>query len=143
MNLYSAPSSHPLLRGAPNYSADTVLEFSRRSAVSVSKGLAQGPYAMVRGGVRTRDLSIHDQRRYLGATTPHKIDGTHLENHASRLDTKQRDEHMSPHEKQRTKEDIINFIIGLYIYTYTYLIRGFTKLESHKQLYLYLFHAWV
>src|ERR1700733_15889633 len=126
MNLYSAPSSHPLLRGAPNYSADTVLEFSRRRAVSVSKGLAQGPFVVVRGGVRTRDLSIHDQRRYLGATTPHKIDGTHLENHASRLDTKQRDDHMSPHEKQRTKEDIINFIIRLYI-----------------QCAIYLFHAWV
>src|ERR1700733_9353919 len=38
----------------------------------MSKGLAQGPYAMARGGVRTRDLSIHDQRRYLGATAPHK-----------------------------------------------------------------------
>src|ERR1700733_773848 len=131
MNLYSAPSSHPLLRGAPNYSADTVLEFSRRSAVSVSKGLAQGPYAMVRGGVRTRDLSIHDQRRYLGATTPHKIDGSHLEKRRPLLDwmmkdTKQSDDHMSLHEKQRMKEDIVNFIIGLYI-----------------QCAIYLFHAWV
>src|ERR1700733_11411950 len=39
----------------------------------MSKGLAQGPYAIARGGVRTRDLSIHDQRRYLVATAPHYI----------------------------------------------------------------------
>ena len=41
----------------------------------VSKELAQGPYAMARGGVRTRDLSIHDQRRYLEATAPHVATG--------------------------------------------------------------------
>src|SRR3984885_8195360 len=45
---------------------------SQSESSCVSKGLAQGPYAMARGGVRTRDLSIHDQRRYLGATAPHK-----------------------------------------------------------------------
>src|ERR1700733_2792112 len=44
---------------------------SQSESRCVSKGLAQGPYAMARGGVRTRDISIHEQRRYLGATAPH------------------------------------------------------------------------
>src|ERR1700733_10504450 len=66
MNFYSAPSSHPLLRGAPNYSADTVLEFSRRSAVSVSceyiKNLLKVPTQWFEAGfvLATYRSTIHD-----------------------------------------------------------------------------------
>ena len=72
---YTASLSPLLLRGGPDNSPQAgVSEFHAEAqwACVVSKGLAQGPvYAMARGGVRTRDLSIHDQRRYLGATAPH------------------------------------------------------------------------
>ena len=55
-NFYSAPSSPLPLRGAPDYSTDTVSEQLqlpvRRSAqATAGKGLAQGPYAAARAGV--------------------------------------------------------------------------------------------
>ena len=50
---YSASPSPLLLRGAPDYSNDTVSELTRRSATGnniASEGLAQGPYAAARVG---------------------------------------------------------------------------------------------
>ena len=44
-HLYSAPSSPLLLRGAPDYSMDTVSEFhAKRAQTTAGKGLAQGHY---------------------------------------------------------------------------------------------------
>jgi len=49
---FSSASSSPLvglLRGAPDYSSDTVSELTRRSAKeTVSEGLVQGPYVAAR-----------------------------------------------------------------------------------------------
>src|SRR6218665_647404 len=51
-HFYSAPSSPLLLRGAPDYSTDTVSEFQG----TVGKGLAQGPYMAARAGVEPTTL---------------------------------------------------------------------------------------
>src|SRR6218665_4093815 len=48
-HFYSAPSSPLPLRGAPDYSTDTVLEFH-------AEGLAQGPYVTARAGVEPTTL---------------------------------------------------------------------------------------
>ena len=46
---YSAPSSPLLLRGAPDYSTDTVSEFHAEAPqATASEGLAQGPYVAAR-----------------------------------------------------------------------------------------------
>ena len=75
INFYSAPSSHLLLRSAPNTARTLCWSFTpKRSERAVwVKDLLKVPTQWLRGGVRTRDLSIHDQRRYLGATAPHKV----------------------------------------------------------------------
>src|SRR6218665_4004117 len=55
-HFYSTPSSPLLLRGAPDYSTDTV---SCRSAqAAVGKGLAQGPYVAARAGVEPTTLRL-------------------------------------------------------------------------------------
>src|ERR1700733_5484000 len=54
-----------------------------------------------------------------------------------RKDSKQRDDHMNPHEKQRTKEDIINFIIGLYIYIP--ILFGGLQNWNHTNNYIYIY----
>ena len=58
-HFYSAPSSHPLLRGAPDYSTDTVSQFhaeARRQLLG--KGLAQSPYMATRAGVEPTTLRL-------------------------------------------------------------------------------------
>src|SRR6218665_736538 len=60
-HFYSASSSPllGLLRGAPDYSTDTVSWVSRRSAqATASKGLAQGPYVVARAGVEPTTLRL-------------------------------------------------------------------------------------
>src|SRR6218665_2968600 len=61
-HFYSAPSSPLLLRGAPDYSTDTVrrpIGVSRRSAqATAGKGLAQGPYVGARAGVEPTTLRL-------------------------------------------------------------------------------------
>src|SRR6218665_794655 len=58
-HFYSALSSPLLLRGAPDYSTDTVSEFTRRSAqATAGKGLAQGPYVAARAGVEPTTLRL-------------------------------------------------------------------------------------
>src|SRR6218665_997748 len=59
-HFYSAPSSPLLLRGAPDYSTDTVSEFRSAQATvqNVSKGLAQGPYVAARAGVEPTTLRL-------------------------------------------------------------------------------------
>ena len=52
---YSAPSSPLLLRGAPDYSTDTVSEFHAELQV---KDKAQGPYVAAREGVEVEPM--HD-----------------------------------------------------------------------------------
>src|SRR6218665_3612889 len=56
----SAPSRPLLLRGAPDYSTDTVSEFhARRSAqATAGKGLARGPYMAARAGVEPTTLRL-------------------------------------------------------------------------------------
>src|SRR6218665_2507947 len=50
-HIYSASSSPVLLRGAPDYSTDTVSEFhAEASQATVSEGPAQGPYVAARAG---------------------------------------------------------------------------------------------
>src|SRR6218665_3744486 len=56
-HFYSAPSSSLLLRGAPDYSTDTVSEFQAEAHRQlVGKGLAQGPYVTARAGVEPTTL---------------------------------------------------------------------------------------
>src|ERR1700733_3841626 len=51
---------------------------SQSESRCVSKGLAQGPYAMAPGGVRPTDQVIQSQRRYHRATAPHcNVDLSH------------------------------------------------------------------
>src|SRR6218665_1648526 len=59
-HFYSAASSPLLLRGAPDYSTDTVhIGVSRRSAkATADKGLAQGPYMAARAGVEPTALRL-------------------------------------------------------------------------------------
>ena len=45
-----------LLRGALDYSTDTVSEFTRSAQAIVSKELAQGPYVAARAGVEPTTL---------------------------------------------------------------------------------------
>src|SRR6218665_2657781 len=55
----SAPSSSLLLRGAPDYSTDTVSEFHAEAHRQlVGKGLAQGPYVTARAGVEPTTLRL-------------------------------------------------------------------------------------
>src|SRR6218665_1931225 len=58
---YSAPSSPLLLRGAPDYSTDTVSEFHAevpRQLQVGPKGLAQGPYVAARAGIEPTTLRL-------------------------------------------------------------------------------------
>ena len=55
-HFYSAPSSPLLLRGAPDYSTDTVSEF--HAEATAGKGLAQGPYMAARAGVEPTTLRL-------------------------------------------------------------------------------------
>jgi len=57
---YSASSSPLLIRGAPDYSTDTVsIGVSCRSAqATAGKGLAQGPYVAVRARVEPTTLQL-------------------------------------------------------------------------------------
>ena len=59
-HFYSAPSSPLLLRGAPDYSTDTVSEFHAEAhrQATVGKGLAQGPYMAARAGVEPTTLRL-------------------------------------------------------------------------------------
>src|SRR6218665_1143571 len=59
-HFYSASSSHLLLRGAPDYSTDTVSEFhaEAHSQATVGKGLAQGHCMAVRAGVEPTILQF-------------------------------------------------------------------------------------
>src|SRR6218665_2582139 len=58
-HFYSAPSSPLPLRGALEYSTDTSIGVSRRSAqATAGKGLAQGPYATARAGVEPTTLRL-------------------------------------------------------------------------------------
>src|SRR6218665_2237016 len=55
----SAPSSPLLLRDAPDYSTDTVSEFTPQSAqATAGKGLAQSPYVAARAGVEPTTLRL-------------------------------------------------------------------------------------
>ena len=57
---YSASSSPLLLRGAPDYSIDTLLELTREALqATVSEGLAQGPYVAAR--VRFKPATLRTQ----------------------------------------------------------------------------------
>ena len=53
-HFYSAPSSPLLLRGAPDYSTDTVSEFHAEA----HRQLAQGPYMAARAGVEPTTLRL-------------------------------------------------------------------------------------
>src|SRR6218665_2346498 len=54
---YGASSSPLLLRGAPDYSTDTVLEFHAEAPQAIaSEGLAQGPYTETRAGFKPATL---------------------------------------------------------------------------------------
>ena len=54
---YSASSSPLLLRGAPDYSIDTVMELTHQALqATVSEGLAQGPYMAARAGFEPATL---------------------------------------------------------------------------------------
>src|SRR6218665_3865146 len=55
-HFYSAPSSPLLLRGASDYSTDTVLEFHAERLVR--KRLVQGPYVTARAGVEPTTLRL-------------------------------------------------------------------------------------
>src|SRR6218665_2425397 len=58
-HFYSAPSSHLLLRDAPDYSMDTVSEFHAEAPqATAGKGLAQGPYVAARAGVEPTTLRL-------------------------------------------------------------------------------------
>src|SRR6218665_3852986 len=58
-HFYSAPSSPLLLRGAPDYSTETVSEFHAENAqTTAGKGLAQGPYVAARAGVEPTTLRL-------------------------------------------------------------------------------------
>ena len=58
-HFYSASSSPLLLRGAPDYSTDTVSEFHAKALqASTSAGLAQGPYVAARAGVEPTTLRL-------------------------------------------------------------------------------------
>src|SRR6218665_1758333 len=59
-HFYSAPSSPLPLRGAPDYSTDTALEFHAEAhrQLQVKKGLAQGPYVTARAGVEPMTLRL-------------------------------------------------------------------------------------
>src|SRR6218665_2171096 len=60
-HFYSAPSSPLLLRGAPDYSTDTVSEFhaeAHRQLQVTCKGLAQDPYVAARAGVEPTTLRL-------------------------------------------------------------------------------------
>src|SRR6218665_2303681 len=59
-HFYSTSSSPLLLRGAHDYSTDTVSEFHAEThrQSSVSKGLAQGPYMAARAGVEPATLRL-------------------------------------------------------------------------------------
>ena len=59
-HFYSAPSSPLPLRGAPDYSTDTVSEFHAEAhrQQTVGKGLAQGPYVTARAGVEPTTLRL-------------------------------------------------------------------------------------
>src|SRR6218665_2416238 len=58
-HFYSAPSSPLLLRGAPDYSTDTVSEFHAEAHRQLhGKGLAQGPYMAARAGVEPTTLRL-------------------------------------------------------------------------------------
>ena len=64
-NFYSTSSSPLLLRGAHDYSTDTVLEFHAEAPqATVSEGLAQGPYVTARTGFEPATL------RLIGANVP-------------------------------------------------------------------------
>ena len=56
-HFYSTPSSPLLLRGAPDYSTDTVSEFHAEAHRQVQvKDLPQGPYMVARAGVESTTL---------------------------------------------------------------------------------------
>src|SRR6218665_518514 len=57
---YSAPSSPLPLRGAPDYSTDTVSEFHAEAhrQLTAGKGLAQGLYVTARAGVELTTLRL-------------------------------------------------------------------------------------
>src|SRR6218665_1251258 len=57
-HFYSAPSSPLLLRGAPDYSMDTVSEIHAGQATA-GKGLAQGLYVAARAGVEPTTLRLN------------------------------------------------------------------------------------
>src|SRR6218665_1001929 len=59
-HFYSAPSSPLLLRGAPDYSTDTVSEFHAEAHrhATAGKGLAQFPYVAARAGVEPTTLRL-------------------------------------------------------------------------------------
>src|SRR6218665_545972 len=58
-HFYSAPSSPPLLRGAPDHSTDTVSEFHAKAPqATAGKGLSQGPYVTTRAVVEPTTLRL-------------------------------------------------------------------------------------
>src|SRR6218665_484878 len=58
-HFYSAPSSPIPLRGAPDYTTDTVSELHAEAPqASAGKGLAQGPYVTARAGVEPTTLRL-------------------------------------------------------------------------------------
>src|SRR6218665_2472852 len=58
-HFYSASSSPLLLRGAPDYSTDTVSEFHAEGhRQTAGKGLAQGPSVAARAGVEPTTLRL-------------------------------------------------------------------------------------
>ena len=73
-HFYRASSSQLLLRGAPDYSADTVTEFHAEAhrQLFTSKGLAQGPYMAARAG-GTNDPPVESHRINQCATTSHNV----------------------------------------------------------------------
>ena len=79
-HFYSAPSSPLLLRGAPDYSTDTVSEFHAEAhswQLHVIKGLAQSPYVAARARVETHDPPVESNHLNQGATTSRPGDTTY------------------------------------------------------------------
>ena len=68
---YSASSSPLLLRGAPNYSIDTVSEFHAEAPqATASEGLAQGAYVAARTGFELATLRIKAPNLPIGHHAP-------------------------------------------------------------------------
>src|SRR6218665_2242173 len=69
-HFYSAPSSPLSLRGAPDYSTDTVSEFHAEAHRQLQVK-AQGPYMAARAVSRTHDPLVESNRLNQGAIMSH------------------------------------------------------------------------